>query len=93
MSKYMRSRHVPFQVEESKEVQEEFDEFTSEIQEAGAILRALRETQGLTEAELGEKVGVDTEHIILMEKGEQPIPLITAKLLSKLFHVDHHLFL
>jgi DNA-binding XRE family transcriptional regulator len=93
MSKYMRSRHIPLKLEEPKSVQEEFNDFSLEIQEAGEILRALRENRGWVEAELGEKVGLDAEHIILMESGKQPIPLVTANMFSKLFKVDYHLFL
>jgi ribosome-binding protein aMBF1 (putative translation factor) len=93
MSKYRRSRHIPLQLDESNALKEETSDFLTEIQEAGTLLKTLRESKGWTEAELGEKVGMDPEHIALMERGQQPVPFVTAQLFSKLFSTDSQLFL
>jgi len=92
MTKYMRSQHVPLTEETSKEVQQELDDFLSDVQ-AGNILKILRKKNGWTEAELGEKANLDEEHILLIERGEQTMSVGTAKTFGKLFNVDHHLFL
>jgi ribosome-binding protein aMBF1 (putative translation factor) len=94
MTKYQRSRHVPLDFERSKAVTEELDDFLAEIEEAGQILKALREHKGWSVADLAKRVIlVDKEHIEKMETGEQPIPLAVAKRFGKLFHKDYHLFL
>lgn len=93
MTKYMRSRHVPFNEEEFKVVHQEIDELTSHGFESGQLLKTLRENQGWNENELGKKVGLKPEMILMMERGDRSIPLDTAKNFSKLFNVDYHLFL
>jgi ribosome-binding protein aMBF1 (putative translation factor) len=93
MSKYLRLRNVSRDLDEPKEIKEEFDEFLTEVTEAGQLLRELREKRGLSEKELGQKIGIEGDEIRRMEQGEQPIPLNAAKNFGKLFNVDHHLFL
>jgi DNA-binding XRE family transcriptional regulator len=93
MTKYLKSRHVPLHLNEPKAVGEEFNDFLLEIEEAGTLLNAFRESKGFSEEELGQHVGIDTETIILMESGEQPIPFILAKKFGKIFEADYHLFL
>lgn len=89
----MRSRHVPLQEEKSDTIKQEFNEFFSEMRAAGEILYHLREEKGWSEWALGAKVDLSEEQIILMEDGEQPIPLEVAKKLGVLFDKDYHLFL
>ena len=93
MSKYMRSRHVPLVLEETKAIQEAFEVFSSTVLAAGTTLQTLRESQGWTQRELGEKVGMDETHIALMEVGEQPIPIVIAKRFAEIFHIDYQRFL
>ncbi|MFI5344162.1 MAG: helix-turn-helix transcriptional regulator [Chlamydiales bacterium] len=56
-------------------------------------LRGLRNREGLTQAQLGEAIGVEQSNISKMERGERQIGAKIAKKLEKLFDIDYRLFL
>jgi len=89
MTKYMRSRHVPLDLEESSAVREEIDDFLEGVREVGLSLRELREQKKWTQKELGKKIGLDETHIAMLEEGGYPIPDVIAKRLAELFKTDH----
>jgi len=93
MSKYLRSQHIPFNLVESKALQEGIKEFDIEIHDAGQLLRHCRAIKGWSLSELGDQAGVPADLILLMENGEQPIPLTEARRFGQMFDVDYHLFL
>ncbi len=93
MSKFMRSRHIPRDVEEPKILDEELDVFLDNVEEAGHVLRTLRETRGWSLSDLGKRVGLGVDDISAMENGSQPIPQQFAKRFSEIFHTHIHNFL
>ena len=60
----------------------------------GTYLKIYRENFGLTQAELGKRLGnVPRQHISNMECGSRNISLKTAKKLSQIFHVSPEKFI
>jgi DNA-binding XRE family transcriptional regulator len=60
----------------------------------GGVMRIYRELHGLTQKDLGEKLGgIPRQHISNMERGLRPISMTTAKKLAKLFSVPADRFL
>jgi DNA-binding XRE family transcriptional regulator len=56
-------------------------------------LRGLRYREGLTQAELGEMLGIAQTNISKMEQGKRPIGKTIAKRIAKLFKSDYRIFL
>lgn len=56
-------------------------------------LRGLRYKEGLTQAALGELLGVNRTDISQMEQGKKPIGKAMAQRLAKLFKSDYRIFL
>ena len=56
-------------------------------------LRGIRNREGLTQAQLGQAIGVEQSNISKMERGERHIGVKIAKRLEKLFNIDYRLFL
>jgi plasmid maintenance system antidote protein VapI len=59
----------------------------------GNALRGARTREGLTQAQLAERVGVKIHHISEMENGKRPIGKDMAKRLAKVFKVSYKVFL
>jgi len=57
------------------------------------LLCGLRNREGWTQAELGEKINVAQYHISRMERGVRPIGKNIAQRLAKVFKTDYRLFL
>jgi ribosome-binding protein aMBF1 (putative translation factor) len=61
--------------------------------EAGIALRGIRAREGLTQKQLGERIGVSQNHISEMENKKRPIGKAMAKRLEKEFKVSYKVFL
>jgi DNA-binding XRE family transcriptional regulator len=57
------------------------------------MLRGLRNREGLTQAAIGNLLGIPQGNISQMERGKRPIGKQLAKKLAELFHTDYRLFL
>lgn len=55
-------------------------------------LRALRESQDLTQKKFAKAIGVNPSEVSRWESGKKPILLKWAKKISKGFKVDHNFF-
>ena len=93
MSKFMRSRHVPLVKEEPKVLDEELDLFLDDVEEAGHVLRTLREARGWSLSDLANQVDLDAALISAMESGSKPISERLAKHFSEIFHTHMREFL
>ena len=60
---------------------------------AGNALRGARTREGLTQAQLAERVGVKIHHISEMENSKRPICKEKAKRLSKALNIGYRVFL
>lgn len=56
-------------------------------------LRGLRNREGLTQAQLGQVIGIEQANISKMELGKRQIGVKIAKKLEKHFNIDYRLFL
>lgn len=56
-------------------------------------LHGLRNREGMTQAQLGELIGVDQSNISKMERGLREIGVKIAKKLGEHFNIDYRLFL
>lgn len=61
--------------------------------EWAVALRGYRYREDLTQADLGELLGIDQSNISKMERGIRAIGKSIAKKLAKLFKTDYHKFL
>ena len=61
--------------------------------EAATSLRGARGREGMTQAELAEKLNVPQQNVSEMEKGKRPIGKAMAKRLASIFRVSYHVFL
>jgi len=59
----------------------------------GNALRGARTREGLTQAQLAERVGVKIHHISEMENGKRPIGKEMAKRLGKVLNISYKVFL
>lgn len=61
---------------------------------SGSInLRGLRNREGITQAELGEALGIGQSNVSKLERGKRLISSKIAKRLQELFAIDYRLFL
>ncbi len=60
---------------------------------SGSAIRGLRYREGMTQAQLAEKIGVKARHISEMEKGRRAIDKETAKRLAKALNTTYKIFL
>lgn len=92
--KYTRARHIPLPAVEGQALEkEELSEFVEELADAGKTLKRLRESSGLSQTELAEKIGLEASLLEKIELGEQLMSQETAKRLGELFSVDYQIFL
>lgn len=59
----------------------------------GQILKGLRIREGLTQAQLSNKTGLNTRHISEMENGKRPIGKVMAKRLADALNADYRMLL
>ncbi|NJB67230.1 DNA-binding XRE family transcriptional regulator [Desulfobaculum xiamenense] len=59
----------------------------------GTLLSGARYREGLTQAQLAEKTGINRRHISEMENGKRPIGKANAKKLSDALGVDYRVLL
>lgn len=57
------------------------------------ILKGLRRREGLSQVELGNRLGIAQTNISQMELGKRPIGKTLAKKFAAFFKTDYHLFL
>lgn len=94
MSKFLKSsQHPRLSPEEAKELKNESRAVLDELFEPADMLRKLRVQKGLSQKELGEKIGVDPDVLIKMEDEDILIDEKTADKLGHLFQVDPDVFL
>jgi len=60
---------------------------------SGSAIRGLRYREGMTQAQLAEKIGVKIRHVSEMEKGRRQIDKETAKRLAKALNTTYKVFL
>lgn len=61
--------------------------------EAATSLRGARGRDGMTQAELAEKLSIPQQNVSEMEKGKRPIGKAMAKRLASIFRVNYRVFL
>ncbi len=74
-------------------VDEFYEENFGETPRWAIALSGLRYREGISQASLGEVVGVAQTNISKMEKGKRSIGKVLAKKLAKFFETDYRLFL
>lgn len=79
--------------EEAISVEEFFKQSYGDFPKWAVCLSGLRNREGLTQKELGEKINVAQYHISRMERGLRPIGKKIAKRLANVFKIDYRLFL
>jgi len=65
----------------------------SEEQLTGKALAGVRYREGLTQAQLAEKIGIPQRHISEMENGKRPIGKAMAKRFGEALNVGYRMFL
>ena len=70
-----------------------FRENFGDFPQWAVVLRGLRNREGLSQASLGQKLGVAQTNISQMELGKRPIGKALAKKFAAFFKTDYHLFL
>jgi plasmid maintenance system antidote protein VapI len=68
-------------------------ESLKEETEPGLTLRKNRLTEGLTQQELADAIGIFSHHVSEMENGKRPIGKEMAKRLAEYFKTDYRMFL
>lgn len=70
-----------------------FKEAFGELPYSAVTLRGMRNREGWTQAQLGDKLGVSQANLSKMESGKRSIGKAMAKRLAELFNTDYRLFL
>jgi len=78
--------------DEAQERLYEFEELFPDFH-AGNALRGARTREGLTQAQLAERVGIKIHHISEMENGKRPIGKEMARRLAKALNTSYKVFL
>ncbi len=79
--------------ENSMSADEMIRKICGDLPEWAVTLRGLRNREGLTQAALGNLLGIAQTNISKMELGKRSIGKTIAKRLADLFHTDYRLFL
>ncbi len=79
--------------EDAMSADEMIRKICGDLPEWAVTLRGLRNREGLTQAALGNLLGIAQTNISKMELGKRPIGKTIAKRLADLFHTDYRLFL
>ncbi len=58
------------------------------LRQIGAQIRELRQTQGLTQAELGDRCGLHRTFIGSVERGERNVSILNLRLIAKVLRVE-----
>lgn len=93
--KHLIREPSPFQIKREKSVdwREAFKEAFGDTPVSAVSLKGMRNREGWTQRELGEKIGVSQANLSKMERGERPIGKTIAKRLAAVFETDYRLFL
>lgn len=70
-----------------------FKEAFGDIPTSAVSLKGMRNREGWTQVELGEKIGVSQANLSKMENGKRTIGKSIAKKLAGIFKTDYRLFL
>jgi len=70
-----------------------FEDVFGDRPRGSVYLAGSRNKEGLTQKELGEKIGVSQYNISKMETGHRPIGKNIAQRFAKIFKTDYRLFL
>ena len=70
-----------------------FKEAFGDLSYAAVTLKGMRNREGWTQIELGEKINVSQANLSKMENGKRPIGKAMAKKLAELFKTDYRMFL
>jgi len=68
-------------------------EVFGDIPRTALNLRGLRNREGMTQAQLGQAIGIEQSNISKMERGKRQIGIKIAKRIGELFDIDYRLFL
>lgn len=79
--------------EESIDWKDAFKETFGDMPIAAVSLKGMRNREGWTQSQLGEKIGVSQANLSKMESGKRPIGKTMAKRLAKVFDTDYRIFL
>ncbi len=74
-------------------IEEFIQEHIGKLPNWAIVLRGLRNREGLSQALLGEMLGIAQTNISQMELGKRPIGKTLAKRFAEFFKTDYHLFL
>lgn len=85
----------PFQLKKEKSVnwRDAFKEVFGDMPPSAVSLKGMRNREGWTQAELGEKIGVSQANLSKMESGKRPIGKTVARRLAEIFETDYRIFL
>ena len=75
----------------SNDVKERLRGVEKMMMEFGLLIRKLRTNKGLTQAELGEKVGVSQQHIYRIEAGDIARPFTLIEPLANALDIDERI--
>jgi DNA-binding XRE family transcriptional regulator len=83
------------QIEEEKSIswRDAFKEAFEDMPPSAVSLRGMRNREGWTQVELGDKIGVSQANLSKMESGKRPIGKSIAKRLADIFETDYRIFL
>lgn len=86
---------VPFQIKKEVAVDWKiaFKETFEKISVAVVSLKGMRNREGWTQEQLGEKIGVSQANLSKMECGKRPIGKAIAHRLAEIFDTDYRIFL
>lgn len=98
MRAHMKKHHIEGNLnrgleERSMSADEMMENIRGSLPEWAVMLKGYRIREGLTQATVGEILGIEQTNISKMELGKRPIGKNLAKKLAKLFKTDYHNFL
>lgn len=93
--KHHISEPAPFQIKKEEKInwRDAFKETFGDLPLPAISLKGMRNREGWTQTELGEKLGVSQANLSKMENGKRSIGKTMAKRLAEIFKTDYKLFL
>lgn len=79
--------------DESMDWREAAKEAFGDTSNVALNLRGLRNREGITQAQLGQALGVEQSNISKMERGKRQVGVRIAKRIEEIFNIDYRLFL
>ena len=97
MRAHTRTHHTEYTAQINDDIPMSADDAMKKIcgdrPQWAVALHGFRYRDGLTQAALGELLGIEQTNISKMEQGKRPIGKTIAKRLAKIFKTDYRLFL